>query len=81
MGEGSSRQGATPETLFLAWLFAQPPGTDIASAAKAEIGRIGRIEIAAEQRARLIGLLTQATVTPQGASRKARRQRHSAADL
>ncbi|HWU65315.1 MAG TPA: hypothetical protein VN112_25110 [Ensifer sp.] len=76
MGEGTGRRADTPEALFLAWLFAQPSGTDIPSAARLEIARVDRIEIAADQRARLIGLLTQATVTPQGASRKARRQRH-----
>ena len=76
MGEGPSGQSDTPEGLFLAWLFTQPPGADIAAAAKVEIARIGRIEIAAETRARLVGLLTQATVPPQGASRKARRLRH-----
>lgn len=75
MGEGTSSQ-ETPEALFLAWLFAQPPGADIPSAAKVEIARVGRIEIAAETRARLVGLLKQATVPPQGACRKGRRQRH-----
>ncbi len=76
MGEGASREGETPEVLFLAWLVAQPPGADIPSAAKVEIARVGRIEIAAETRARLVSLLTQATVTPQGPCRKGRRQRH-----
>ncbi len=76
MGEGTSNRGETPEALFLAWLFAQPPGADIPCAARVEIARVGRIEIAAETRVRLIGLLTQATVTPQDASRRARRQRH-----
>lgn len=76
MGEGASREGETPEALFLAWLFAQPPGADIPSAAKVEIARIGRIEIAAETRARLVGLLRQATVPPLGVSRQGRRQRH-----
>jgi hypothetical protein len=76
VGEGSSSQSRTPEALFLAWLFAQPQGTDIAAAAKVEIARVGRTEIAADKRARLIGLLTQATVPPQGTSRQGRRQRH-----
>lgn len=76
MGEGTCSQTETPEALFLAWLFAQPQGADIAAAARVEIARVRRIEIAADQRARLVGLLTQATVPPQGASRKARRQRH-----
>ena len=76
MGEGLSSQHETPEALFLAWLFAQPQGADIATAARMEIARVGRIEIAAETRARLIGLLSQATVPPQGASRQRRRQRH-----
>ncbi|HZG29008.1 MAG TPA: hypothetical protein VE079_11160 [Ensifer sp.] len=76
MGEGPARQGETPEALFLGWLFRQPPGADIAAAARAEIARVGRTEIAAETRTQLIGLLTQATVAPPSASRKARRQRH-----
>ena len=75
MGDGAFSQ-ETPEGLFLAWLVAQPPGADIPAAARIEIDRVGRIEIAAETRARLIGMLTQATVTPPGASRKTRRQRH-----
>lgn len=76
MGEGPSSHSETPEALFLAWLFAQPPGADIAAAARVELARMGRIEIAADQRARLVGLLTQATVPPQGASRRGRRLRH-----
>lgn len=76
MGEGTLSHRETPEALFLAWLFAQPPGVDIASAARVEIARVGRIEIAAETRARLVSLLTQATVPPPGANRQGRRQRH-----
>lgn len=76
MGEGLSRHGETPEAMFLAWLFAQPQGADISAAARSEIARVGRIDIAAETRMRLIGLLTQATVPPPEASRRARRQRH-----
>ena len=76
MVEGTSSQAETPEALFLAWLFAQPQGTDIAAAARLEIARMGRIEIAADQQARLIGLLTQAMITPQRPSRSGRRQRH-----
>jgi hypothetical protein len=76
MGEGTSNQRETPEALFLAWLFVQPQGADIATAARLEIARVGRIDVAAETRTRLIGLLTQATVPPQGASRQGRRQRH-----
>jgi hypothetical protein len=66
----------TAETLFLAWLFAQPQGTDIAAAARIEIGRIGQIEIAAETRDKLMGLLTQASAAPLRTSRQGRRQRH-----
>ncbi len=76
MGEGSSSQSRTPEALFLAWLFAQPQGADIAAAARVEIARVGRTDIETETRVRLIGLLAQATVTPQGASRRGRRLRH-----
>ncbi len=76
MGEGPSSQSETPEALFLAWLFAQPQGADIATAARLEIARMGRTDIATETRARLIGLLAQATVTPPGASRRGRRLRH-----
>ncbi len=76
MGEGAASKGETPEALFLAWLFAQPQGADISAAARVEIARVGRIEIAADQRTRLIGLLTQAMITPQRPSRSGRRQRH-----
>ena len=76
MGEGTSSQRETPEALFLAWLFAQPQGADIPAAARIEIDRVGRIEIAADQQALLIGLLTQAMITPQKPSRSGRRQRH-----
>ncbi|MET3613371.1 hypothetical protein ABID16_001676 [Rhizobium aquaticum] len=75
MGEGTSSQ-ETPEGLFLVWLFAQPQGADIATAARLEITRMGRMEIATETRARLIGMLIQAAVTPQCVNRKTRRQRH-----
>lgn len=77
MGEGKSSQGGdTPEALFLTWLFAQPQGVDIASAARVEIARLGRIDIAEGTRTRLAALLKQAMVTPMGPSRRARRQRH-----
>jgi len=76
VGQGSSSQSRTPEALFLAWLFAQPQGADIATAARLEIARMGRTDIETETRVRLIGLLAQATVTPQGASRRGRRLRH-----
>ncbi len=76
VGEGISSQAETPEALFLAWLFAQPQGADIAAAARMEIARVARIEIADETRTRLAALLMQASVMPQGASRRGRRQRH-----
>jgi hypothetical protein len=76
MGEGRAGRGDTPEAIFFAWLVAQPQDVDIAAAARLEIARLGRIDIATETRARLIGLLTQAAVVPPGASRRERRQRH-----
>ena len=76
MEQGPASAGESPEALFLAWLFAQPQGADIAAAARVEIARIGRVEISDETRTRLAALLTQAMATPVGASRRGKRLRH-----